>query len=138
MIDTMYHNKCLVYSSCLFIIPSIYAYYTDHYFYSVLLFSTSAISVNYWRDATYGWRRNLDLIFAKVSFGVFVSNGIMTVRNIPDMMIGYLLLVLCIYFYYLSSISWKIQNVHWYKYHILFHVCIMCEQMIIIRNTKTL
>ena len=53
------HAKWLVLSSLLFTIPSFYAYHNKLYFYSTLLFFISLISVNYWRKATYSWRRNM-------------------------------------------------------------------------------
>ncbi len=127
-------SKYLVFSSCLFVIPSVYAYHTNHHFHSGVLLSTSIVSANYWRNATYGWRRNLDLVFAKVSFVIFATNGIISVRNSRDIMIGYAVLVCCIYFYFLSAKKWKNQNNDWYIYHMLFHICIMCEQMIVLYN----
>jgi hypothetical protein len=74
-------TKWLVLSSFLFCIPSIYAFITELHFHSGLLIFTSLISANYWRKATYSWRRNLDLMWSKLSFGVFVSNGIYYVRE---------------------------------------------------------
>jgi hypothetical protein len=59
------HTKWLVLSSFFFIIPAIYAFINNMYAHFILLFFTSLISANYWRKATYSWRRNMDLIFAK-------------------------------------------------------------------------
>jgi hypothetical protein len=75
-------TKWLVLSSYFFIIPSYYAYINKLYLHSIILFLTSVISVNYWKKATYSWRRNMDLIFSKFSFIVFVSNGIFYVRRL--------------------------------------------------------
>jgi hypothetical protein len=68
------HTKWLFLSSFFFTIPAIYAYINNLYFHSILLLFTSLISANYWRKATYSWRRNMDLIFAKFSFIVIGGN----------------------------------------------------------------
>lgn len=93
------HSKWLVLSSFFFIIPSIYAYNNQLYNHSILLLFTSLISANYWRKATYSWRRNLDLIFAKISFITFVYNGIIYVKFIPYVITGYPMLIILLYCY---------------------------------------
>ena len=65
-------TKWLVLSSYFFIIPSYYAYINKLYLHSIILFLTSVISVNYWKKATYSWRRNMDLIFSKFSFIIVI------------------------------------------------------------------
>ena len=61
------HTKWLVISSFFFIFPSFYSLLHSLYFHSALLLLTTLISANYWRKATFSWRRNMDLIFSKVS-----------------------------------------------------------------------
>jgi hypothetical protein len=126
------HTKWLVVSSFLFTIPAIYAYFYKLYPYSVLLCVTSLISANYWRKATYSWRRNMDLIFAKISFVVFVSNGVLFVRKPFYVITGYTGLVLLSYCYYLSGKLLELKKDDWYKYHFVFHFIMMYEQFIII------
>ena len=128
------HTKWLVLSSFFFMIPATYAYMNKLYPYSALLFCTSLISANYWRKATYSWRRNLDLIFAKVSFIVFLSNGILYVRKLHYVIPGYTGILLLLYCYYSSGKLLELKNNNWYKYHIAFHFFIMYEQIIIIDN----
>jgi hypothetical protein len=135
-------TKWLVLSSFLFCIPSIYAFITELYFHSGLLLFTSLISANYWRKATYCWRRNLDLIFSKISFGVFVSNGIYYVRE-KYFYLGYLGLFLLIYCFFKSAnlhnkaINSSETTNNWYKYHFFFHVLMTIELMIIIQSIIT-
>lgn len=126
------HSKWLVLSSFFFIIPATYAYANQLYFYCVLLGFTSLISANYWRKATYSWRRNLDLVASKVSFVVFASNGVLYVRRSQYLVTGYSVLVLLLYCYYLSGKLFALKNDDWYKYHMAFHFFIMCEQIIVI------
>jgi hypothetical protein len=126
------HTKWLVLSSFFFLIPSIYAYINKLHSYCVLLFFTSLISANYWRKATYSWRRNMDLIFAKISFVVFVSNGILYVRKLHYVVPGYTGLIVLVYCYYLSGKLLEMKNDNWYKYHFVFHFIMTYEQIIII------
>jgi hypothetical protein len=125
-------GKILALSSCFFLIPSIYAYKNGLYLYSILLLFTSIISVNYWRNAIHSWRRDLDLFFAKVSFVVFVLNGIYYIRNFPYVVTGYSGLFVLLYCYYLSDKYLKDKNNAWCKYHFLFHILLAYEQFIII------
>jgi hypothetical protein len=129
-------SKWLVLSSFAFLIPSVYAFVFKLYFYFFLLLFTSLVSANYWRKANYSWRRNMDLIVAKVSFIIFFYNGIFYVRYLPYMIIGYPLLVILIYFYYKSGKLLQMKNENWYTYHFLFHITTMCVQMIIIDSIK--
>jgi hypothetical protein len=131
-------TRWLVMSSCFFIFPSIYSYYKQLYLYSILLYLTSFISANYWRKATYSWRRNIDLIFAKISFTIFVINGIMYVRYIPYIITGYSGLIVLVYCYYCSGTLFKMNNENWWKYHVLFHLIMTFEQMIIIDSMHSL
>ena len=125
-------SKWLVLSSFFFTIPAKYAYSNNLHLYSIILFFTSVISANYWRKATYSWRRNMDLIFAKFSFTVFVSNGIFYVRTLNYVILGYTGLIVLLYFYYLSTKLLQVKNNNWYKYHFGFHVIMTFEQFIII------
>ena len=126
------HSKWLVVSSFFFAIPSAYAFVNQLYAYSVLLGFTSLISANYWRKATYSWRRNLDLMLSKVSFVVFASNVVFYVRMSHYAISGYTGLILILYYYYLSGKLFALKNDNWYKYHMAFHFFVMCEQIIVI------
>lgn len=127
----------LVASSCLFLFPSWYAYCHQLYVYSWLLMCTSAISVNYWRDATNGWRRNLDLVFSKIAFVVFVYQGMVHVRYVPYMITGYSGLFFLVRCYHISGMLWKKNVPHWYMYHCAFHAIIAYEQFIVLDSMFT-
>lgn len=116
----------------IFIIPAIYAYINKLYFYFILLSLTSIISINYWRKATYSWRRNIDLVFAKISFFIFIYNGILYVKTIYYLVPAYSGLIILLYCYYLSKKQLELKKNNWYKYHFIFHFIIMYEQIIII------
>lgn len=127
-----HQTKWLVLSSFFFTIGASYAYSKHLYSYSILLFFTSFISANYWRKATYSWRRDMDLIVAKMSFVVFVSNGVYYVRTIEYMIPGYIGLLCLVYSYYLSAKFYRLKHNNWYKYHFMFHLIMAFEQMIIL------
>jgi hypothetical protein len=125
-------TRWLVLSSFFFTVPSIYAFIINMYSYSFLLLCTSLISANYWRKATYSWRRDMDLIFAKISFVVFFSNGVYYVNSIGYVITGYSGIIVLLYCYYLSGKLFELKNNNWYKYHIMFHLIMAYEQTIII------
>jgi hypothetical protein len=125
-------TKWIVGSSWTFCIPAVYAYTRQFYINSVLLVITSIISANFWRKATYSWRRNLDLVYAKFVFVVFVSQGVYYVRYIPYFIVSYPLMGTLIYCYYLSEKYHKIKYPYWYRYHVAFHLMMTCELFMII------
>ena len=126
------HTKWLVLSSMFFMVPSVYAFSNKLYSLGFLLNCTSLISANYWRKATYSWRRNLDLVFSKIAFVVFVSNGVFYIRTINYIVPSYAGLVALSYCYYLSGKLYP--NNDWYKYHFAFHLILTFEQFIVIRS----
>lgn len=67
-IETQY----LVLSSCSFLYPAYIGIQNSLYIHSFMLFVTVFISANYWRKATLGLRRTIDLILAKIVFVFFL------------------------------------------------------------------
>lgn len=125
-------TRWIVGSSYFFMIPAFFSFFRGLYFYSILLGLTSIISANYWRKATYSWRRNMDLIFAKLSFSIFFYNGIIHVTTWFYRIICYSGLFFLIYCYYSSDKFLKMGNPNWWKFHCFFHFLMMMEQFIII------
>jgi len=74
----------------------------------------------------------MDLALAKVSFIIFLSNGIIYVKKIEYIITGYSGLVILVYCYLLAGNLWKAKQSSWYFYHALFHFIIMYEQLIIL------
>jgi len=129
-------SKWLVVSSFFFTVPAVVAIVQEEYSLSLLLVGTSLVSANYWRKATYSWRRNLDLVVAKVSFTVFAYNGVLHVRSVPSVVGGYSGLVLLLFLFYLSNAWWKMKEKRWVISHVSFHFLIMCEQLIILKSMQ--
>ena len=127
-------SKYLVFSSLFYFVPSIYSYMYCLYMHSLLLTVCTIISINYWRKATYGLRRNIDLFFAKITVVIFMYNGAIYVRYIPYIMIGYSNFAITLYLYYISGILLQEEKLHWYTYHMLFHLLTTCNAIIIIHS----
>ena len=127
-------TKWLVLSSFFFLFPSIYAYLNNLYFLGNLLCVTSVISANYWRKATYSWRRNMDLVVAKFSFIVFSINAILYVRKIQYIIPLYTGFIVLTYCYHTSGKLSDVKNNDFYKYHFVFHCFLTFEQFIIIQS----
>ena len=131
---TWEYTRWLVASSCFFMVPSAYAYYNQFYFNSYVLLLTSLISANYWRKATYSWRRTADLIFAKVSFCVFLVHWLTHVNNYNMCLVGFFC-VGCMAGSYEWSVGLRKQtSPHWYKFHVAFHFSTMVSQLIVLNT----
>lgn len=131
---TWSHTRWLVLSSLFFLLPSIYAYYYKLYFFFGLLNMTSLISANYWRKATFSWRRNLDLFFAKLAFVIFTVNGFYYINKPFYIVTGYSGFFFIFYLYYLSEIFMKMNDEIWISFHFLFHILLTYEQFIILHS----
>lgn len=135
-------TKWLCISSLFFTFPSYYAYINNLYLHSLLLLTATLISVNFWRKATYSWRRNIDLMFAKLAFAIFFTEGVYHINSVNYLISGYISLFALAYCFHLSVSLQKINNNNWYKYHFLFHIFSTYEQFIvidsIIKNRKRL
>ncbi len=93
------------------------------------------MSINYWRNATDGLRRTLDLSIAKVSFGVYLLFGVFYVHNNVIRAIGWPMAVLLVGAYVLSGHYWKYTKKRWLTYHCLFHLFVVIEQLVIITGS---
>jgi len=126
-------TKYITITSLLFLIPAYYAYIHKLYDHVILLIVTSIISANYWRKATYSWRRNLDLIFSKISFAIYIYYGVKC-SDIKGLICGILRLILMIHCFFLSCKCFRERNNMWVMYHCLFHILITIEQLTILKS----
>ena len=128
-------SRWLTLSSFFFTAPAAYSYWNGLYTDSTLLLATSAISANFWRRATKGWRRDLDLAYSKFIFIVWVSKGVYYVTYWPYLVSGYSGLIALSYCFYQSAKRHREGVRDWYWYHFLFHLIMMYEQFIILRSS---
>lgn len=117
-------TKFITYSSFLFSLP-VFVNKPDKDILvpSLLLFSTSIISANFWRNALYDWRRTLDIYFARLSFSYFFIHGLYCIpwpynfiTSINTFNIGY-----C---YHKSGEEYERKNKRWVWYHVGFHASV--------------
>lgn len=128
-----YESTILTISSFLFMIPGYYAYQTELYLYSIVSVITSLVSANHWRHPMEGWRRNADLITAKVSFVIYTISGCVFLRkNLYLLYIAGPVYVMIIVFYYLSNYFRKIDSELWVYFHLLFHISAVLEKYLIL------
>jgi hypothetical protein len=133
------NTEPIVLSSLLFLVPVIYSYYIKFYFYTVVSFVTFFISANYWRKATIGFRRDLDLVFSKISFLIYVTSNLIYLHYNYPLLLGYKItnnsdistiiyitsysnLFLIVYFYNRSYYYYKLNDIRWMRNHMLFHL----------------
>lgn len=122
----------IVLSSILFLIPAIYSYINGEYLIAGSLVISTILSIVFWSDARYTWRRILDRTYAKFSFLYFFITGILYVTWLPFLIMGYMGLFGLTYCYYMSNKHCHNKNEVWWKYHVAFHVITICTQLMII------
>ena len=125
-------SKYLVVSSCFFLIPTFYGYTHKEYVYSSISLITSLCSINFWRDANYSYRRVIDHITAKVSFVIYLKKGFQIIIYKPYLFISYGNLIGLLYCYYMSNKCSETDI--WWKYHMMFHLLVACNKIILIRS----
>jgi hypothetical protein len=125
-------TRWLVCSSLFFMFPGIYGYQKEQYFLSFISISTSLCSINFWRDATYSYRRSVDCIMAKLTFVIYTISGIFYVTWIPFVITGYSALFALLYCYYMSNKHCDSEL--WWKYHMMFHLLVSYTQIIAIKS----
>jgi len=117
-------TKWIVVSSTFFIIPGayyLYAYTPTTSIFPYMLIVTSLVSANYWRNATRGWRRNLDLIVAKTTFSTGVYISAKYVQSWSHLIPIVTLLCILPFLYNGSTKCVNTDNPAWIKYHFAFH-----------------
>jgi hypothetical protein len=128
------NTKWIALSSSFFSIPALRVFYLSgtlaepanrHANYmAYLCIVTSLVSANYWRDAKRGWRRNADLILAKITFATGVYFGFIYLPEFPYSIPFYSSIALAMYLYNQSTICLSNCDSDWVKYHFAFHICL--------------
>lgn len=122
------YSKYIVGTSLLFQIPSYYAYLNHQYYISMSLFITSLLSINFWRDCKYSWRRTMDIWWARIVGGFYFCYSI---YYIPKITIVNTIIML--WFYYQANKKYDIDPFgKWYIYHMIFHIISVINQCIFI------
>lgn len=126
----LYQSRTLICTSSLTAIPIVIAYKRGLYFHAITSVGNFAFSVLYWYKPVHGWRRNLDLLYEKYAFCVYLISGVFFMP--PGLCafifyVGTIALAHC----YLSTMKYPKK---WLQYHILFHLISIATKTHIITN----
>ena len=133
-----FDGVCLTFSSLFFMIPGVYGFLNNVYSLGILSAATTAVSVNYWRHAVPGWRKEMDLFFAKFSFLIYFLVGVYNIRNRFILQIGWPNTVMIILCYAMSNHLWSVASYSWLYFHMAFHLFVALGQLIVIYGSFVL
>lgn len=131
----------LVGSSCFFLIPAYYAYTLNLFYYTLISALIAAVSINHWRRAELGLRRDIDMLVAHTSFAVYFASGCYYIIPVGGKELWMLAIpgcLLTLLFFHLSNRLMEMQSNKWVICHFIFHVFVTIEQMLVLRNQTPL
>ena len=121
-------SRFLLTTSCLNVFPIYMAYQRSLWLYAFTSTGTMVFSLIYWYNPIHGWRRNMDLIYAKYTFVVYLGSGIWYIpHGIPNLLF-YLGALSIFQMYVMTYVYPKI----WIRFHVLFHVLSICVKVYIL------
>jgi hypothetical protein len=124
----------LLYSSSLFIIPTVYGYYNKKYALSTMSLISMLASMNYWRKPISGTRQNADIVISKVAGAVYFFYGVNNVHGTIFRIFGFTNGFLMLSFYNCSCILHSLKSNSWEYFHMMFHISIILCKMIILSS----
>jgi predicted membrane channel-forming protein YqfA (hemolysin III family) len=86
--------------------------------------------VCYWHDPKLGWRRNLDLVFAKISFAIYFGCGLYNIPKNENML--YFSAVMILTCYGISNYFWTQKIRYWVYVHMIFHMFVAFGQFTVV------
>ncbi len=133
-----WHSRTLLVTSSLSVIPIYVACDRGLWFHAVTSTGTYLCSILYWYHPIHGWRRNLDLVYAKYSFVVYFTSGLWYIPIVESNDVVIDIDMRSVYFMVASMAivqAYRMTYIYpnnWIWYHILFHVlCIMTKTYIL-------
>jgi hypothetical protein len=124
-------TKWLCVSSCFFLIPGVYAFYNQFYFYGSVCVLTNVLSINHWRKAENGIRRIIDIIAASSAALIYIASWIIYCEDIC-FLIGVIILCMVVVSFLLSNYLSVCWNPHWVYMHMFFHFCVSLSKLLVI------
>jgi hypothetical protein len=131
-------SKWICLSSTFFMIPAIYSMHRHYYHYSFLYLSITFLSINYWRDPLYSWRRNLDILVACSSCGWFTYLGTLYIRNNNLFVSFWTLFFVLLYCNHMSGKKLNTKEKDWWKYHFVCHLIEVYGTIVVIYSLPPL
>ena len=122
----------LVFSSCFFLLPAIYARSMHCYLFYYLSIITSLMSAIHWIQAETGLRQKIDILTAIVSFFIYFVTGVIFIRGYILLTLGIIGLFFMLSCFYLSHKMASIGSSKWICFHFCFHICVALEQLLVI------
>ena len=116
------YSKYMIYSSFSLLVTAILAYMVNDITIAVYFLIVFITSINYWRHADYGIRRDVDMVMAKISFILFIQK----ICILNEFQSVYLI---CYYtcgllFYVMEQILVYYNNLKWIIFHMAIHMYI--------------
>jgi hypothetical protein len=124
----------LLYSSSLFIIPTVYGYYNKKYALSAMSLISMLASMNYWINPIPGTRQNVDLLISKTAGAVYFFYGVNNVHGTIFRIFGFTNGFLMLSFYNCSCILHSLKSDSWEYFHMMFHISTMIGKMIVLSS----
>lgn len=121
-------SRILLTTSCLTVFPIYMAYQQSLWLYACASTGTMVCSLLYWHNPIHGWRRNLDLIYAKYTFVLYLGSGIWYVPPGFPSFLFYLGALSIFQSYTMTYVYPRI----WIRYHVLFHILSICVKMYVL------
>lgn len=127
----------LAVTSGTFAIPFYEAYRDGSFFLSFVSLIVTLASINYWRDAQWGWRRYIDMVVAKAAFLIYVGTALVYFRDMFYIATGIALVPTIIFVYSMITRFLASGSHFWIVFHVLFHCGIFLGQMLVIRAVSS-
>lgn len=115
---TSAESSWLIFTSALNLFPILLALSKGVTFYSWVSFGTGFFSIMYWSYPIHGWRRTLDLYYAKFSFVVYLCSGMYYIPLGFPSAVLYAGALSIFFTYYLTYVFPHV----WLRFHVLFHL----------------
>ena len=121
----------LILSSSSFLLPSYYAYINKFYGLSIISLLVSIISTGHWYRTSNLTLRIIDLIMAKIGFGIYFTVLLLYTKVY---VFDIFLLNIMFVFYFLSNYRITNKKEDWVYYHMIFHIFVTIDQIITIKK----
>jgi len=129
----MIHPKYnLIFSTSLFIIPTVYGYYNKKYTLSTMSLISTLASMNYWRKPIPGTRKNADLIISKATGAMYFFYGYNNVNINICRIFGFTNGIILLSLYNVSCVLHERKSDSWEFYHMMFHIFTVIGKMIVL------
>jgi len=125
------YSKFLLYSSFAIGISSAIAYYMNDLYVTVYLFFLFLTSINYWRKADYGLRRNIDLLAVFMCSYYTILNMFLLKNECHRVCLFFIFFCMNIFFL-VENILYYFNKPQWIIFHMAMHMYVSFGACIII------